>query len=374
MIQRSSRSGFTLVELLVVIAILGILVGLLLPAVQQSRASARQMSCSNNLKQIGVALQLFHDSAKHFPLGEPDDDNNGWSWRFWILPFLEESVLYDAAMSDPIVEYRPYLPSGMGAERNRVNIDFLTFPQQAVNTATGSTVPGGVAGTPIAVYACPADVLPLKSTHAYGSPSYWGPFAKSNYCGNIGSSPAWFAAQGDGVSYACGGSSPAATVLQTGLWNGMVTFSNHNLENFTTRVAGVTDGTSKTVIVGEVTTSLNCGPTQSATPVFPGWAGGAGTQQNAVTLTGSNGNNGGNNYCGYLPALGSVFRFMDGYYPPNSPPSVPSSDNAFGSQHSGGGNFLFVDGSVQYLSDHVDAVVYQAMGTRSGGEVFDGGN
>ncbi|MFM7290546.1 MAG: DUF1559 domain-containing protein [Planctomycetia bacterium] len=362
------RRGFSLVELLVVVAIIGTLVGLLLPAVQRTRAAARQTQCGNHLRQIGIGLQSFHTAHNHFPLGEPDDDNNGWSWRFWLLPYLEEQKLYDAAMSDPIPEYRPYLPPGMGGGKNTANIDSFTFPQQATNTATGSTIPGGVAGQPVTVYLCPADLLPVRSTHSYGSPSYWGPFAKTNYCGHIGSSPSWFATLGTGISFVCGGSAPAANVLQTKLWNGMLTFSNHNWENFAARITDVQDGTSHTVIVGEATDSLTCGLSQTASRIFPIWAGGAGSIPDKVTLTGGNGNNSGDNICGYLPGLGNTFRFMDGFYPLNAPRTTAASDNAFGSQHSGGGNFLFVDGSVTFLSESVDSVVYQAIGTRAGGE------
>lgn len=366
------RRAFTLVELLVVIAIIGLLMGLLLPAVQSARASARRTACLNNLRQVGGAMLLFHDAHQHFPLGQADDDTNGWSWRFWILPFMEENLLYDAAMSDPIPEYRPFLPPDHGAGRNPVNIDTLTFPQQAVNTVTGSTIPGGVAGQPIAGLICPEDVLPSRSQHSFGTPSHWGPFAKSNYCGNIGSSPTWFDAAGSGLQFTCGGNNPGPTVLQNSLWNGVLTFSNHNFANYATPISHVSDGTSKTVMVGEVSESLNWTAANSATGVFPGWAGGASRQQSSVTLTDPNGNNGGANYCGHLPAVGSVFRFMDAFYPLNAPPTTSTSDNSFRSRHQGGGNFLFVDGSARFVNEEVDSVLYQAWGTRAGGEATMG--
>ncbi|MDA1040593.1 MAG: DUF1559 domain-containing protein [Planctomycetota bacterium] len=97
------KPGFTLVELLVVIAIIGVLIGLLLPAVQAAREAGRRMACSNNLKQVGLAVSLSDDVAKSFPTGRLTRDEFDVSWAFRILPFMEEQAIYDARNPDTTV-------------------------------------------------------------------------------------------------------------------------------------------------------------------------------------------------------------------------------------------------------------------------------
>jgi prepilin-type N-terminal cleavage/methylation domain-containing protein len=93
---RIARTGFTLVELLVVIAIIGILVAFLLPAVQAAREASRRSQCQNNLKQIGVAVQNHHDARRAFPMGRNGIDQKAVSWAFFLLPYLEETAIYNS--------------------------------------------------------------------------------------------------------------------------------------------------------------------------------------------------------------------------------------------------------------------------------------
>src|SRR5207237_1675079 len=99
-----ARRAFTLVELLVVIAIIGVLVALLLPAVQQAREAARRMTCTNNLKQIGIALHNHHDVKLTFPPGGMNTGHNGTpvytTWTVEILPFMEQQALFQQYRQD----------------------------------------------------------------------------------------------------------------------------------------------------------------------------------------------------------------------------------------------------------------------------------
>ena len=94
--QRHRRVAFTLVELLVVIAIIGILVALLLPAVQAAREASRRSRCTNNLKQIGLAVQMYQDTHGHYPSGRLSHVQQGESWAFRLLPFMEQKAVHDS--------------------------------------------------------------------------------------------------------------------------------------------------------------------------------------------------------------------------------------------------------------------------------------
>ncbi len=144
---RIPRAGFTLVEVLVVIAIIGILVAFLLPAIQAARESARRTQCQNNLRQIGDAIQMHHDTHKHFPTGRNRFDQYAVSWAFFLLPYMEETAIYNsydskarvdddanaATMRTPIETYA--CPSRRKAAADR-NFDNNEAPPVVLGAAT----------------------------------------------------------------------------------------------------------------------------------------------------------------------------------------------------------------------------------------------
>jgi prepilin-type N-terminal cleavage/methylation domain-containing protein/prepilin-type processing-associated H-X9-DG protein len=145
---RSNRRGFTLVELLVVIAIIATLIGLLLPAVQSARESARRTQCANQLRQIGLAVMGYESSRKIFPTGRASRDPDGYGWNFRLLPYLEEQPIFDAwvpdalvydernsmAMRSPVAGY--FCPSRRGPSADR-NFDNNNGPPPVLGVAAG---------------------------------------------------------------------------------------------------------------------------------------------------------------------------------------------------------------------------------------------
>lgn len=152
---RLNRRAFTLIELLVSIAIIGVLVALLLPAVQSSRAAARRVSCKNNLRQLGLALHLYHDANRCFPagsyvMGSSFPMQTGWGWGAMLLPQLEQDAVY-----------------------KQINFD--------VGTAVGGNL--ALIASPIATFRCPSEVGPDR---IHCSPIGETPYdlASGNYCGS----------------------------------------------------------------------------------------------------------------------------------------------------------------------------------------------
>lgn len=294
-----NRRGFTLVELLVVIAIIGLLVALLLPAVQAARESARRSQCQNNMRQIGVAMQSFHAARGKFPPGfvsraaavDGPGEGPGWGWAAHLLPNLEEANL-------------------------RVSLDRdITDP--AHDSVRVARLP---------VFLCPSDPGEAQTfTVADEAGTELTTLAFANYVG-------------------VGGTFEVTGFPDTG--TGVL------LRNKWMRIADITDGTSNTLMVAEragrqspQTTWVGAVTDASVPPLNPNYEE-EGPPVLVLTNTGT----------------------ADDHRVPNSPLDHVEDSN---SEHPHGVNFLFCDGSVHLINDEIDPRVWEALGTRAGGEITD---
>jgi prepilin-type N-terminal cleavage/methylation domain-containing protein/prepilin-type processing-associated H-X9-DG protein len=331
----SKRLAFTLVELLVVIAIVGVLASLLLPAVQASREAARRMSCSNNLKQITLALHNFHDSHREFPIGSPSKSCRGctqipaWQYRWsplaMLTPYIEQYNVYDALHLDvPLYGHTGvYYGPGEGVHPDN---------QQAV-------------AADISFFFCPSDKARSVQPE----------FGSTNYLGCWGR----------------GKPTPGGTAAfdTDGVFNNVRA----------ARLADITDGTSHTAVFSESLLGPESASLMGHTLVEDNW------DLVMVQLQNLPINDA---LCSSLGASASAFRcarWVDGfvlysaYYhwqPPNS--AVPDCGVtspiralwiAARSHHPGGVNVAFVDGSVRFVSETLDVEIWRALGSRNGREV-----
>ena len=323
------RKGFTLVELLVVIAIIGVLVALLLPAVQAAREAARRSQCSNNLKQLGLGLHNYLDANSRFPFGGsyhavgglPNSTGPGAiSWRTAILPFIEQATLYDQIK----LTVKPLFLNQTAAPPSAWLTAFRSLPAHQVI---------------IGSYSCPSDPL-ASQLHAF--PKYWlyapenVPTAVACYWGSAGASS---------VGAECGlCSNPAACkCLNIGDYaasgapdGGSGMFA---MRATCIKLKQVSDGTSHTLLVGEERLSPDT----------------AGKLDNTPTV-----------HWMEPYSLGSSIWGING---PNDPATVGAAHQGWGSYHTGGAHFAFADGSVQFLNDMIDMMVLSNLATRNGGEL-----
>lgn len=312
--------AFTLVELLVVIAIIGILIGLLLPAVNAVREAGRRAKCLNNVKQIGLAMQGYHALHKQFPINWGKSPENGGptttghSWLTMILPMMEEDVLYKTiAMGKPL--------NHKDTTRNQDN----TLASQTI----------------VPTFICPSDSQTGTMTNQFLTSGT--PVAVTNYksCGGAnwegtGSNQFRYRKQEKGY-----GGRNAAEYNGRDKGDGVICrgYEASNGAPIPTSDFEIRDGMSRTFAFGE------------AVPEYCGWS--SWYWWNGTTST-----------CG-IPL---------NYEEPDKPRRFNAGewrDNwGFHSRHPGGANFAFCDGSATFISDSIDLDTYRAQATIDGGELI----
>jgi prepilin-type N-terminal cleavage/methylation domain-containing protein len=351
--MNDKRRGFTLVELLVVIAIIGILVALLLPAIQAAREAGRRSACSNNLKQFGLSLQEFHDIYNTYPPGMTDDDTNNFGWGAYILPFMEQKPLWDQI--DTV--FRNSVPNGTWPRpipilRSGPHPGDQTLPTPVpANIDSWANVGSGdqpwrndaplqrpYTQVELREFMCPSSAFPKRDDDQYGT---------STYAGNVGTEVIAFS------SFACG-NAPHRDA-QTGVLL-------HDGNNTVSRLVGmqdVIDGTANVFLVGEIGPSANVHARNVGNGNYPVWSGG-------------------NNDAGCdARFMGSTLRFCGPNFYLNRgwaallitpPPASPDySDLCFGSYHPAGAQFVMCDGSVQFIKKNIKTNIYHFLAARDDG-------
>ncbi len=330
------KKGFTLIELLVVIAIIGVLVALLLPAVQQAREAARKVQCKNNLKQLGLALQNYHDAHRVLPIGNQLPLCRA-NWRAAILPFVDQAMVY-----------------------KRFNFTYpvtSTGPQNVFCSSCADNSTYGVKfgenaflrGLAIPLYHCPSNPLGTNRWHT-GSEA-----PTPHNCNNEGLQLIDYVGVSGATPDPAGRSGKCSPVTGYGIFcdNGMM------IHFRSVMISDVTDGTSNTMIVAENSGSVNGGDFRAN--YHGGWAG----LNSATVPTFAYG-------ATDLPYGGGARTLR---YPFNykivaqGAHQAYTANTIFNSHHAGGIHILLVDGSVRFVSDTANFSTMRSLAVRDDRQV-----
>jgi prepilin-type N-terminal cleavage/methylation domain-containing protein/prepilin-type processing-associated H-X9-DG protein len=324
------QSGFTLIELLVVIAIIAILIGLLVPAVQKVREAAARIQCSNNLKQLGLALHSYHDVNKRFPYENFHiSDSVRCNWIAHLFPYFEQ-------------KFTPQLLGPSSSWGITVNPGPKTSPP--INAPPGSFIRNVAVGNNylVSILICPSDGPKLTSDGSYAMGNYLGVNAP-----DTDQRDPWNSSLQGVFVYWGHFTDPGNQYSTRGQMSGPVWGS-------ATTIPSITDGTSNTLMVGE-------------RPSYPEYCGYWVYSEIDSAMGLPNSRQWCNNRDQFgKPCPGGPQWFRDGDV------NNPCDGNHYWSLHTGGGNWLFCDGSVHFLSYSVGTALQRALATKNGGEVIPG--
>jgi prepilin-type N-terminal cleavage/methylation domain-containing protein/prepilin-type processing-associated H-X9-DG protein len=347
--------GFTLVELLVVIAIIGILVALLLPAIQAARESARRLQCQNNLKNIALACLNYESAKGELPPGSVNtgvEQGSGLGWPVHILPYIEESTVSEQALE----RFKELGDAYHGSDQLTIALNSMLLP----------------------IYLCPSDPELKYQQEKYGTEetgaknrkgmSYAGVagsyYARTGVCPNKKTSPHYCVWSGDAL-------------LGPNNYDGLI------IQDWGVSFKQITDGASKTFLIGERTYQIR------AWMIGAFWTGNTEPARNRrddnqpppdgpqpQTAFFASKNLSDSALINHDPYSG-CYRGHDndsGDRPPvpdSTPRTITCNDLPFGSFHPGGANFSFGDGGVKLIADDIDVDLYLALGSRNGEEAVN---
>ena len=333
--QASPRRGFTLVELLVVIAIIGILIAMLLPAVQAAREAARAVQCKNNMRQIGLALQNYHDAHGVLPYGFRARFGDAWSG--YILPFVERGDLYDGMVfdqiaSDPVMQWAYPGSTADTSIQNRKIIACQTV---------------------IPTYRCPSAPIPAHVSDRTFNGWVVPKRVPTTYLGSASG-----VLTDDEYTFSSAMGVPVMSSAEWGSMKGLdgVLFSDSEI-----KIRNISDGTSHTLLCGEAlpTVQDNTTPETWGNRRKDHWSVGS---DDAKSQDGHDGSE----------LCGSTGVAMNPDILSGATVVTPEAELAYGSAHPGGCNMLFCDGSVRFIEESISPKIWAALATRAGGEVIPG--
>lgn len=319
-------AGFTLIELLVVIAIIGVLIGLLLPAVQKVREAANRMRCANNLKQIGVAMHNYHSAYDCFPMGITTAARFGaFNQGSQNLPLNQKEFPYVLHFLLPFVEQDAYF-SALGQP---------IYSNFYYDTAASQLYPTQACNVPLSVFLCPTDPGPqLTGPNGFTKTSYLGLFSGSN----------------DGDGYSIPNAAQRAVFAY----------------NQTTRISQITDGTSNSMALVEYLRGTS-DPNDARANFYSNWAG----RKCIYTSLTPNSSAPDVLYTQFCP---SNFNVPGQNLPCVGSGSTTATYAGARSRHTGGVNVVFCDGHVSFMTDSVPLSTWQALGWIADGQTITSTN